>query len=241
MVNGPTPPGTGVMALATRAADSNSTSPTIRPSTMLMPTSTTTAPGLEHLAGDEARVPGGHDDDVGLAGPRGKVARPAVADRDRGVLLHEQERGRHADDRRATDDHGVATGDLDARPAQDLDRGVGRGRQEPVVAEAQQPGVERVDAVDVLVRIDGVDDGAQADRRRQRHLDDDAIDAGVRVELADRGDDRGLRRLAFELDEAGVDPDLGAAADDLLEVDGRGRVAPDDDDGEPGRSALRRR
>jgi EAL domain-containing protein (putative c-di-GMP-specific phosphodiesterase class I) len=36
---------TGALARA-RAADSNSTSPTIRPSTMLIPTSTTTAPGF---------------------------------------------------------------------------------------------------------------------------------------------------------------------------------------------------
>ena len=115
--------------------------------------------------------------------------------------------------------------------AQDLDRGVGRRRQEAVVAEAQQAGVERVDAVDVLGRVDGVDDRAQPDRRRQRHLDDDAVDARVVVELADRGR-RPLRlgRLAFELDEAGVDADLGAASQDPLEIDRRRRVAPDDHD-----------
>jgi hypothetical protein len=45
-VSGPTPPGTGVIADATRAADAKSTSPVSPPSTTLMPTSTTTAPGL---------------------------------------------------------------------------------------------------------------------------------------------------------------------------------------------------
>jgi hypothetical protein len=44
LVSGPTPPGTGVIAEATSAAESKSTSPTILPSTTLMPTSTTTAP-----------------------------------------------------------------------------------------------------------------------------------------------------------------------------------------------------
>ena len=72
-------------------------------------------------------------------------------------------------------------------PAEDLDRGVrGRG-QEAVVAETQEPGVERVDAVDVLGRVDGVDDGPQPDRRRERHLDDDPVDDRVVVEGADRG------------------------------------------------------
>ena len=122
--------------------------------------------GLEHGPGDEARVPGGDDHDVGASDVRGQVARPRVADRDRGVLLDQQEGGGHAHHGRATDDHGLATLDLDARAAQDLDRGMGRRRQEAVVAEAQQTGVERVDAVDVLGRIDGVDDRAQADRRR---------------------------------------------------------------------------
>ena len=122
-------------------------------------------------------------------------------------------------------------GDLDPGPAQDLDRGVGRRRQEAVVAEAEQAGVERMDAVDVLGRIDRVDDRAQADRRRERHLDDDAVDRRVVVEVADRRDDRRLGRLALELDEPGVDADLGAAAQDPLEVDGRRGVAPDDDDG----------
>ena len=51
-----------------------------------------------------------------------------------------------------------APGDLDPGSAQDLDRGVRGRRQEAVVAEAQQAGVERVDPVDVLGRVDGVDD-----------------------------------------------------------------------------------
>ena len=42
----PIPPGTGVIAEATALTPSKSTSPTIRPSRSLIPTSTTTAPGL---------------------------------------------------------------------------------------------------------------------------------------------------------------------------------------------------
>ena len=141
--------------------------------------------GLEHRAGDEAGMAGGDDHDVGPRDVGGEVARPRVADRDGRVLLDEQERGRHPDDRGATDDDRVAAGDLDPGPAQDLDRGMGRRRQEAVVAEAEQAGVERVDAVDVLGRVDRVDDRAQADRRRERHLDDDAVDRRVGVELAD--------------------------------------------------------
>ncbi len=224
-MSGPTPPGTGVIADATSTAEAKSTSPTMWPSTTLIPTSTTTAPGLSIGAGDEAGMAGGHDHDVGPSDVGGQVARPRVAHRDRGVLLDEQERGRHADHGGPADDDRVAALDLDPRPAEDLDRRMGRGGQEAVVAQAEETGVERVDAVDVLGRVDRVDDRAQADRRRERHLDDDAVDGRVVVELADGGDDAGLRRLAFELDEAGVDADLGAAAQDPLEVDGRRGIA----------------
>ena len=134
-MSGPTPPGTGVIAEATSTADAKSTSPTIRPSTTLMPTSTTTAPGLEHVAGDRAPVPGRDDDDVGARDVGGEVARPRVADGDGRVLLDQQERGGHPDDRGATDDDRVAAGDLDPGAAQDLDRGMRRRRQESVVAE----------------------------------------------------------------------------------------------------------
>ena len=79
---------------------------------------------------------------------------------------------------------------------------------------------------------------AQPDGRRQRHLDDDAIDLGVGVELVDGTHDGGLGRLAFELDEGRLDADLGAAAQDLLEVDGRRGVAPDDHHGQAGRPSL---
>ena len=54
------------------------------------------------------------------------------------------------------------------------------------------------------------------------------------------GDDAGLGRFALELDEPGVDADLGAAAQDPLEVDGRRGIAADDDDAQPGRAAAAR-
>jgi hypothetical protein len=47
-----------------------------------------------------------------------------------------------------------------------LERRVGRCRDEAFVSEAEQPGVQRVDAVDVLQRIDRIDDDPEADTRR---------------------------------------------------------------------------
>ena len=196
---------------------------------------------LEHGPVDQTRPAGGDDDDVGAADMGGQVARPRMADRHGRVLPDQQECGRHADDGGPTDDDGVPSGDLDPRAAQDLDRGVRGRRQEPVVAEAQQAGVEGMDPVDVLGRIDGVDDLAQPDRRRERHLDDDAVDRRVGVDLVERRDHGRLGRLALELHELGRDADLRAAAQDLLEVDRRWGVTTDDHHRQARRATLRRR
>jgi hypothetical protein len=158
-----------------------------------------------------------------------------VADGHGRVLADEQERRRHADDRRPADDDRAPAFDLDPAPSQDLDRGVGRRREEPVVAKPQQAGVQRVDPVDVLRRVDRVDDGSEPDRRRQRHLDDDPVDERVRVEGCDDLGHAALRRLALDLDEPPTDADQVAALEDLLEVDRRRRLATDDHDREAGR------
>ena len=158
LVSGPTPPGTGVMADATSTRRGEVHVADDPPIDQVDPDIDDDRAGLEHRTGDETGPAGRHDHDVGTTDVAGQVARPRVADGDRRVLLDQQERGRHADHGRTADDGRVAARDLDPGAAQDLDRGVRGGRQEPVVAEPQEAGIERVDAVDVLGRVDGVDD-----------------------------------------------------------------------------------
>ena len=195
---------------------------------------------LEHRSGHEAGMAGRHDDDVTACDVASEIARPRVADGDRRILLDEQERSGHPDHRRPADDDGVASLDPDPGTAKDLHGSVGGRRQEPVVAQPQEPGVERVDAVDVLGRIDRVDDGPQPDRRRERHLDDHPVDRRVLVELADRRGHPCLGRLTLQFHEAGIDADLRAAPQDPLEVDRRGRVFAHDDDAEARWAPARR-
>ena len=231
-MRGPTPPGTGVIAAATRAADSKSTSPTRRPSTTLMPTSTTTAPGLSMSPVMRPGRPAATTTTSAVAQVRGEVRRARVADRDRGVLAQEQEGGGLADDVGAADDDGAAARQLHPGALEELDRRVGGGRQEAVVAEGQEAGVQGVDAVDVLRRVEGVDDDPQRDRGRQRLLDDDAGDRALGAEGQDLAPERLGGAVVAELHEPILDPDQAAAVEDLVQVDGRGGVAADDDDGE---------
>ena len=68
LVSGPTPPGTGVIAEATRLADANSTSPDELAVHDVDADVDDDGTGLEHVAGDEVGPADGDDDDVGARG-----------------------------------------------------------------------------------------------------------------------------------------------------------------------------
>ena len=230
-----------MIADATWRADSKSTSPTMLPVDDVDADVDDDRAGLEHRPGDEARVAGRDDDDVGP---------PDVRRRGRGsaseqtVTVASSLTSRNAAGMPTTADRPMTTASLPAISMPDRRRistaaWAVAGRK-PSYPSRSRPALSGWMPSMSLAGIDGVDDRAQADGRRQRHLDDDAVDGRVGVELPDRVDDRCLGRLAFELDEARIDADLRAAAQDLLEIDGRRRVAPDDHDGEAGRPTLAR-
>jgi SAM-dependent methyltransferase len=185
---------------------------------------------LQHRAADEAGPAGGGDDDVGPLRVRGEVARPRVADRDRAVLAQQQQGRRLADDVAATDHHGVAAGEGDARALQHLHRGLGGGRQEAIVTQLHEAGVARVQTVDVLARGDRVDDRAERDPLGQRHLDDDPGDGRIGVQRLDLGAQVGRRRARRQVHEPADRAGGAARAQDLLQIDGRGRVTAHEDD-----------
>ncbi len=88
----------------------------------------------EHRARDEAWMAGRHHHDLGILDMMAEVASSPVTDRHGRVLADEQERGRHTHHGRATDYDCPSSFDLDPGPPQDLDRGMGRCRQEAVIA-----------------------------------------------------------------------------------------------------------
>ena len=66
VVTAPTPPGTGVMDPAKRAASSKATSPTVLPSTRFDADVDDDSAGFYHIAGNEACPTGRCHDDIGL-------------------------------------------------------------------------------------------------------------------------------------------------------------------------------
>src|SRR5262249_7854306 len=128
-VIGPTPPGTGVRALATRDTEVASTSPQSReppagPSTRWMPTSTTTAPGLTHAGPRRLGAAPRRDGEMGAAG---QVAEPGTApavpqgDRHAHAFLREQCGQRPAHDVAAAEPPRVSPGEGDLVVAQQLE------------------------------------------------------------------------------------------------------------------------
>ena len=61
-----------------------------------------------------------------------------------------------------------------------------RARHQRVEAGRKPAGVHRMEAVDVLGRVDRLDHPRRVDLRRQRQLDQDPVDLRVGVELADQ-------------------------------------------------------
>ena len=115
-----------------------------------MPTSMTTAPGLTMSARERVAPADRGDHDVGLARVQAQVGRGAVAHRDGGIGLQQQQRHRLADGVAAADDHRVLALDGDAGAFDQLHAAVGRGRAQPRQAGHQLARRVHAEAVDVL-------------------------------------------------------------------------------------------
>src|SRR5262249_49333156 len=131
--------------------------------------------GPNHVSGDQSWLADGDDQNVRLPRNFGQVLRPAMTNRDCGVgtcpTLNEHQRDRFADNLTATQDNHVSTGNFDlALRKQSLDP-MGRTRQEPRPALHNQPDILWMKCIDVLQRMDGVENLLLVDLAWKRQLD----------------------------------------------------------------------
>ena len=96
-------------------------------------------------------------------------------------------------------------------------------------AEEEPPGVERVQPVDVLVRVDRGDDARLVDVRRQRELHEDPVDRVVRVQLLEQLEDLALRRRLGQPVVARLDARLLRGLVLPADVDVRRGIVADED------------
>ena len=157
----------------------------------------------------------------------GQVGRARVADRHGRVRLEQELRDRLADDVRPADDHRVLPGRVDPVFLQQP-HDPERGRTDEVrPSEREQPGADRMEAVDVLGRVDRLDGRRLVQVRRQRRLDEEAVDCVVGVQLRDDGQQLLLCDLSRQPLVERLD--AGLAGGLLLErdVDVRGGIVAD--------------
>jgi hypothetical protein len=84
--------------------------------------------------------------------------------------------------------------------------------------------------VDILARVDGLDDPVRVDLPGHGHLHQDAVDGGVGVERRDALEQSRLAERGVVLLHHRVQAAFGACLDLVAHVDGAGRVVADQDD-----------
>ena len=197
LVSGPTPPGTGVMADATGAPTRSRRRRRSCPSTTLIPTSTTTAPGLSIAPVTRPGLAGGDDHDVGVlrCAPRGRGSASGRRSRwraragagTRPACRPRSSARRPPPPRRRSD----------AGPLEDLDRRHGRSPAGTLVARAA--GGRRSADGSRRCPWPGRSCRSRPRRpmpRRERHLDDDPGDGRVGVERPSDAASGGGRTVA---------------------------------------------
>src|SRR5690606_34727443 len=98
--------------------------------------------------------------------------------------------------------------------------------------------VVRVNTVDVLARIDGVDDGPRIDVVRQRQLHQDAVDLRIAVQLLDEPEQLRLGDARRQVPGKGAHAHLGAGTSLVAYVGVRGGIVAHEQHREPGRAAA---
>ena len=217
----------------------------VRPTTRVVPTSSTTAPGPHHVGRDQPGTAGRADHDVSGPDDGGQVAGAGVARGHGGVLgaPGEQQPERPPARRTAPHDHHVRAVERDVVPAEQLDDPARGARQRGVAPggdiEHQPAEVRRVQAVRVLVRVDPGQHGLLVQTARQGQLHDEPGAGRVGVQLVDDGLDVGLGRVRRQLALDGGDADGGTVAVLASDVRMAAGVVTDDQRAESRHDARR--
>ncbi len=154
-------------------------------------------------------------------------------------VLVEQEHGDGLADNVATaDDDGVLAGNGNVAALENLnDAGRRAGRKRRAAGE-QAARVHGMKAVHIFCRIDSVEEGLRVNLRRERQLDEDAVDVIARIELGDEREHFFSGDCAGRGDEVAIEAKLGAGLDLAADVDLRCRNMTHKHGGKPRLDAV---
>ena len=147
-----------------------------------------------------------------------------MRERDGGVCSGEQPCHRPADDRRSADHDGTRAGKCCTGSGEELHhRARGAGGQH-VLTVGEAAGIDGMEAVHVLCRVDRLEDGAAFDMRRQRKLDQYAVHVRVRIQRGDNPKQGSLGGFGGQADGVRIQAGFAGGAVLCAYVDGAGRV-----------------
>ena len=144
--------------------------------------------------------------------------------------LHEQHRYGFADDIGATDDHDVSSGGRNIVAREQLAYATWGSRYDRGQSLDGTSHVLGRQSVHILAIVDGREDGGLVDMRRQRELDDEAVDSRVGIEALDLTQQIGFADICLQGDTFSLEAYLLAGLDLVGYVGLGGRVVTNDHD-----------
>jgi hypothetical protein len=133
-------------------------------------------------------------------------------------------------------DHSVATAYRSIRVRQQDHHALRRAGPQAALAQGESADILGLESIDILARIDAVDQRGRADAVRQRQLQENAVHIRISVQAVDQRDqfDLGGRRGQIEIERK--KSNLLAGASLVAHIDRRRRVRADQDDSQSGRA-----
>ncbi len=157
--------------------------------------------------------------------------------RDRRIGIEQQLRHRLAEQVGAADDDGIQPRQVLAMHLSHQKHGAGRraGDQPGFeIAGGQLAGIDDMQAIDILLRPDRLNDRIRIQMLRQRQLHENAVDGRIVVQRGHQGSQLFLRRLRRQRVLDGLEAALLGHLALGVHIGVAGRIVADDDDRKPG-------
>ncbi len=195
---------------------------------------------LDPVRLDIAGLAHGGNHDVGAAKDAGQIARFGMANRDRGIGVHEEQSHGFADDVAAAEDDSVGAFDLDFIAAQNFHAAGGSTGHEAGASADEAAEIDGMETVHVFGGIDGFQDALGVHLWREGKLDENAVDVVVAIEVFDDGEQIESADRCRWSEECAGEAELFAGCDFTFHVDLRSGIFAHKNGSQPGANASRR-
>ena len=193
---------------------------------------------FDHIARHHARTPHGKEQEIGAAAFLGKIGRPRMAQRHRGVAKFagtgQQQGQRLAHDIGTPHDHGLFTARGQVVAAQQLDNARRRAGNHTRQPEGEPPHVLGMEAVHILGGIDGQQAAGGVQPGGQRQLQQNAVHIGAGIQLGNQSKQRLLRGIGGQAIGQRENARILAGPFLIADIDLRCGVLPYQNDGKSG-------